>query len=171
MKKFLSFVLSALMLVTCMCATAFAAEPVPGVILEDAVAFSLTDTLHVDNSGNRTNPMMRASSSDYDLGEDGSVAMSISDFTSGSIRQSDYNYKTNSTKIKILMKSDISISMRVTLYDAATNKQVQQTTVTVGTFLGKGITFTNLTSSKKYFIKYENLGQQDVNITGTISAS
>lgn len=171
MKKFLSLVLSVLMLVTCMCTTAFAAEAVPGVIVENEAEIIVpTDKLTVDNGMHTGNPMSRASSSNYDLGEDGSLSMTINSFLSGSTRQSDYNYKTNSTKIKITMKSDISISVRVTLYDAATNKSIQQTTVTVGTLFNKSVTFTNLTSASKYYIKYENLGQQDVNISGTISA-
>ena len=67
------------------------------------------------------------------------------------------------------MKSDISVSVKVKLYDAATNSLLQETT-TVGTVFNTPVTFSNLTSAKKYFIKYENLGQQDVNISGTISA-
>lgn len=171
MKKFLSLVLSVLMLVTCMCTTAFAAEADPGVVVEnEAETIIPVDMLTVDGGNRAVNPMVRASSSNYDLGDDGSLSMTISNFLSGSTRQSDYNYKTNSTKIKITMKSDISISVRVTLYDASTDKQVQQTTVTVGTIFNKSVTFTNLTSASKYYIKYENLGQQDVNISGTISA-
>lgn len=171
MKKFLSLVLSVLMLVTCMCTTAFAAETVPGVIVEnEAETIIPVDMLTVDDGNRIANPMVRASSSNYDLGDDGSLSMTISDFLSGSTRQSNYNYKTNSTKIKITMKSDISVSVRVTLYDASTDKQVQQTTVTVGTIFNKSVTFTNLTSASRYYIKYENLGQQDVNISGTISA-
>lgn len=68
------------------------------------------------------------------------------------------------------MKSDISVSVKVKLYDAATNSLLQETTTTVGTVFNTPVTFSNLTSAKKYFIKYENLGQQDVNISGTISA-
>lgn len=104
------------------------------------------------------------------MGSNGSKTMTIKDFKAGSTRQSDYNYKTNSTKIKIAMKSDISISVRVKLYDASNDSLVLETTTTVGTVFNTTVTFSNLTSSKQYFIKYENLGQQDVNITGTISA-
>ena len=68
------------------------------------------------------------------------------------------------------MKSDISVSVKVKLYDAATNSLLQETTTTVGTVFNTTVTFSNLTSAKKYFIKYENLGQQDVDISGTISA-
>lgn len=64
----------------------------------------------------------------------------------------------------------ISVSVKVKLYDAATNSLLQETTKTVGTVLDTTVTFSNLTSAKKYFIKYENLGQQDVDISGTISA-
>lgn len=96
--------------------------------------------------------------------------MTISDFKAGYTRYSDYNYKTNSTEIKISMKSDISISVKVKLYNASTGKVVQETTVTVGTIFNKTVTFDNLSSANKYYISYENLGQQDVNISGTISA-
>lgn len=161
MKKFVSLVLSLVMVAACMCSPAFAAE-----IDEVASATQLIFMGAVDN-GNRN--ILRASASDYDLGTNGSLPMTITDFTAGSTRQSDYNYNTNSTKIKITMKSDIAISVRVTLYDANNDSMVQQSTVTVNTS-NTSVTFSNLTSAKKYFIKYENLGQQEVDITGTIAA-
>ena len=63
-----------------------------------------------------------------------------------------------------------SVSPRIKLYAASNDSLVLETTTTVGTVFNTTVTFSNLTSSKQYFIKYENLGQQDVNITGTISA-
>lgn len=170
MKKMMALMLAFIMVTTCMISTAFAAEPTPEVSVSFEASAIIADSDVID-AGNRNESLpIRASSSDYDLGSDGSLGMTIKNFKAGTIRQSDYNYKTNSTKIKISMKSDISVSVKVKLYDAATNSLLQETTKTVGTVLDTTVTFSNLTSAKKYFIKYENLDQQDVDISGTISA-
>lgn len=113
---------------------------------------------------------MRAPSQEYDLGNDGSISLSIANFEAGQIRETLYKYKTNSTKIKVSMTSEVSISVKVALYDASNNPQLQQTTVTVGTLFYKTVTFSNLSSAKRYYMRFENLGQQEVNITGSISA-
>ena len=167
MKRIMAFMLALVMVTTCMVSTVFAAEPTPDVSVSFESAAITADSEAIDAANQYALSVFRASKSDYDLG---SKAMTIKDFKAGSTRQSDYNYKTNSTKIKIAMKSDISISVRVKLYDASNDSLVLETTTTVGTVFNTTVTFSNLTSSKQYFIKYENLGQQDVNITGTISA-
>lgn len=113
--------------------------------------------------------MMRAS--DYDLGSNGTKNLTISDFAAGAIRRSTYNYSTNTTSIYIKMKSDIPASVRVTLYDKSNNSQVAQQTVTVPRITSTTIRFSNLTSSKKYYMKYENLEQRTINITGKVSAN
>ena len=107
---------------------------------------------------------MRAPSQEYDLGNDGSISLSIANFEAGQIRETLYKYKTNSTKIKVSMTSEVSISVKVALYDASNNPQLQQTTVTVGTLFYKTVTFSNLSSAKRYYMRFENLGQQEVNI-------
>jgi len=173
MKKALSLTLAAILLIALGSAPALAAQPTKSashVIVE----YNAPDPPSPNESsvfdGAGSGAMRGASPSDYDLGTNGSLSMTITNFAPSSIRQSDYNYKTNSTKIKITMKSNIAISVRVTLYDASNDSQVQQTTVVVGTS-NTAVTFTNLTYSKKYYIQYENLNQQQVNITGTISAT
>ena len=170
MKRIMAFMLALVMVTTCMVSTVFAAEPTPDVSVSFESAASTADSEAIDAANQYALSVFRASKSDYDLGSNGSKTMTIKDFKAGSTRQRDYNYKTNSTKIKIAMKSDISISVRVKLYDASNDSLVLETTTTVGTVFNTTVTFSNLTSSKQYFIKYENLGQQDVNITGTISA-
>lgn len=113
--------------------------------------------------------MMRAT--DYDLGTNGEKNLTISDFAAGAIRRSTYNYSTNTTSIYIKMKSDIPASVRVTLYDKSNNSQVGQQTVTVPRITSTTIRFSSLTSSKKYYMKYENLEQRTINITGKVSAN
>lgn len=171
MKKFIASLLSFALIFTMAAVPVSASTNETNVIVEyssDEVAGASEDTL-LDNT-NRGDALLRAASdSDYDLGDNNSLEMNISDFTAGSTRQSDYNYSTNTTKIKIKMSSDKSVSVRVTLYDSSNNSQIGQQTVTVPSFGSVSVTFTSLTSAKKYYIKYENLGQQTVNITGTIS--
>jgi hypothetical protein len=171
MKKFFALILTIVMLCSIAIVPAFATSNT-NVLIDYDAPFVATSGLAVDGGERSIIPGIALfASQDYDLGTNGSIALSIANFTNGSSRYSDYNYKTNSTKIKVTMKSDISISVRVTLYDYATDAQVAQDTVTVGTIFNTSITFTNLSYSKKYYIKWENLGQQQVNITGSISAT
>lgn len=67
------------------------------------------------------------------------------------------------------VKSDISVSMRITLYDAETGVRVQQKTVTLYTW-NRTVKFSGLTSVDSYYLTFENVGQQTVHIEGTISA-
>lgn len=167
MKKLFSFMLTLVMLVACLSSTAFADELTPTVTVgTETKAVPVTDVRVIEKGEG----LLRAPSQEYDLGSNGSISLSIANFEAGQVRVTQYKYKTNSTKIKVSMKSDISISVKVTLYDASNDAQLQQTTVTVGTLTYKTVTFSNLSSAKRYYMKFENLGQQEVNITGSISA-
>lgn len=170
MRKFLAVVLSIILMFSMTVVPAYAAGLDSNVIVEyskDEIIILSNNDLQ-DNS-NRGPSLIAASGSDFDLGDNNTVDMTISNFKAESTRQSDYNYSTNTTKIKIKMSSDKSISVRVTLYDSSNDTQIGQQTITVPSSGSVSVTFTNLTSSKKYYITYENVGQQTVNITGSIS--
>ena len=167
MKKVLSFVLIAIMLVTSIYNTAFADELTTGVVIgNDSNAVPVTDARVIEKG----TELYRTPNQEYDLGTNGAIGLYINNFVPEQTLVTIYKYKTNSTKIKISMKSNISIPVLVMLYDASTNALLQQKTVTVGTLTYKTVTFTNLTSSSRYYMKFKNLGQQEVNITGSISA-
>jgi hypothetical protein len=170
MRKFIMIALTILLVCSVSIVPAFAL-PSSNVIVDYDAPPVMTSGTAIDDGNRVVIPGISLfATSDYDLGTNGSVSLNVSNFISGSSRYSDYNYKTNSSKIKVAMKNNISASIRVTLYDYATNNQVGQSTVTVGTILNTSVTFTNLSYSNKYYIKWENLGQQQINTTGNISA-
>ena len=101
MKKLFSFILTLVMLVACLGSTAFAEELTPEVTVgTEAMPALVTDT-RVIEKGERS---LRAPSQEYDLGNNGSIGLSISNFETGQVRVTQYKYKTNSTKIKVSMK-------------------------------------------------------------------
>lgn len=162
--------LAASMLMACICISAFAedaAETESNIIIEyDVPDVIVTDVLTDEGVGN----LLARARTTYSLGNSGSMYLTIANFLAESTRTTSYNYSTNSTKIKITMKSDISFVVKVALYDASNNTMIGVSTFTVKK-TNTSITFTNLTSSKNYYIKFTKLGQQDVNVTGTISAT
>lgn len=169
MKRIFTLMVAVLMLATCMVTPALAAENTPSVVVEYGDEEIIITDPYTIESASISNANVRAREV-YDLGTNNSITLTISDFAANQTRRTEYNYKTNSTKIKVYMKSDIDISVKVTLYDASTDKALNQKTITVGNVLGTSTTFTNLTSASTYYLKFENLGQQDVEITGSISA-
>lgn len=150
MKKFLSMALAIVFLISSMSITAFAQE---------------ISCERLDGNGN----VARATREEYDLGTDGSIRLVSTECEPYAVLYSYYQYTTNSTKINVILKSDISTSMRITLYDSVSNTRVGQHTVTLSTW-NRTVTFDDLISIDSYYLTFENLGQQTVNIEGTISA-
>lgn len=167
MKRILSLIMAVVIVASCMVTPAFAVEPASAVIVEygnEEIIIAHSDA--VDNA----TPMVTRARQVIDLGTDGYISMTINNFNAGATHKTMFDYRTNSTKIKITMKSDIAVIVRVTLYDASTNSAINQTTVNVGTVSNTYVSFTNLIASKTYYIKYENVSQQNVNVSGRISA-
>ena len=150
MKKFLSMVLVFVLLISTLSISAFAAE-IPAEKL------------------NGNGSVARATREEYDLGTDGSIRLVSTECKPYAVLYTYYQYTTNSTEINVKVKSDISVSMRITLYDAETGVRVQQKTVTLYTW-NRTVTFSGLTSVDSYYLTFENVGQQTVHIEGTISA-
>jgi len=86
---------------------------------------------------------------------------------SGKSATSTDDYKTNSKAIRIKLKSSKSITVKVTLY--STSGMIGEETKQLGTIFNTTWTFRNLTNSKTYYFIVENLGQMDVNVTGTVT--
>lgn len=81
-------------------------------------------------------------------------------------------YKTNSTKIYVNFVTDIKASIKVELLDGS-GTSLNEKTVTVDPDDERvaSVKFTNLTSSKSYHIRMENLSQKKVVVSGAIKDS
>lgn len=165
MKKIYGLILS-LVMVCCVCVTPVqAAEKSDGYVFDETIYYDYESD---DCTGTDASQMMRAT--DYDLGDNGTKNLNIENFIPGTPRRSSFNYSTNSTQIRVKMKSDKTVSVRVSLYNKSSDALLSQYTVTVRQVTPTTVTFSGLTSASKYYIQYENLGQQTVHITGSISA-
>lgn len=97
---------------------------------------------------------------------DGSVELDWS-LKASRNKKSQYDYKTNTGEINIYIYCDPEVSLRVVLYDSDSNV-VGQYTKEVGSILGKGFSFSGLTAADTYYFRIYNLGQKDVELTGSI---
>lgn len=158
MKRLTSFLLVICILATCLSTTAFATNA------------ELSTTPKIEN----TIPMIhsnfslqRSTRTDYDLSASGSIDLTIDNFRPDTPRISIHNYITNSKKITVAMSSSISCSIRVYLYNSSGEEEGRET-VSVSNSR-KYATFRPLISTEKYYLRFENLSEQTVNITGYIS--
>lgn len=150
MKRLLSMIMVVVLMLSTLSISAFAAEiPMERLVAENAASARATEV--------------------YDLGTNGSIKLVSTTCEPDVVMRSHYNYTTNSTEINVKLKSNISVSMRITLRDAATKTMIQQETKTLTTST-KTVTFDGLKSTQTYYVTFENLGQQTVNIEGSITA-
>ena len=160
MKKLTSLLLIVCILATCLSVTAFAADA------DLPVTPKIEHTMPVSHSIFSVQRLIRT---DYDLSSSGSIDLNIENFRPDTPRVSIHNYITNSKKITVSMTSDISCSVKVYLYNASNDTEEGCETISVGTVFSKSATFRPLNSTEKYYFRFENLGQQTVHITGSIS--
>lgn len=150
MKRFVSMIMVVVLMISTLSISAFAAEiPVEHLVKENAASARAREV--------------------QDLGTNGSVRLVSTTCEPDVSMKSYYDYKTNSTEINVELKSNISCAMQITLWDASTNSFLQQETVTLGTSY-KTVTFDGLKSTLTYYIKFENVGTQTINIEGYIKA-
>lgn len=98
---------------------------------------------------------------------DGDVSVTFDALASKEVRSAD-NYKTNTQKIKVSLKSSKSITVKVSIY-RTDGTYVVGTTKDLGTVFKTSWTFTNLNQGNAYYITVTNLGQRDVTVSGTVS--
>ena len=79
MKRIMAFMLALVMVTTCMVSTVFAAEPTPDVSVSFESAAITADSEAIDAANQYALSVFRASKSDYDLGSNGSKAMTALD--------------------------------------------------------------------------------------------
>lgn len=103
-----------------------------------------------------------------ELGTSDSVDLNWAVNSESNVR-SQYNYTTNSEKIVVKMKGNLSTSVTLRLYNSA-GTEVASSTATVGTLTNTTFTFSNLKASTVYYFKIYNNDQHNVTLTGTISA-
>lgn len=156
MKKILSLLLSVFILCTCMLTPAAATEINPN------------EQIAVETA--RGSFTARAINEEQDLGSDGYVVLKVEDVEPNQVRISQYTYRTNSTKLVVKIKGDYDVAIRIRLYNAATETQFSVKTVNISSSYSY-VTFEPLTYADTYYFKFENLSQQKVTLSGTISAS
>lgn len=97
---------------------------------------------------------------------DGSVDVSVT-VLADSILNYNGTYKTNSGKIKIKLKGDLNVTIKVSIYDGD-GARVFVESKALGS-LKKTWTYNGAIASETYTISFENVDQRDVKLTGTIS--
>ena len=147
MKNLTSLLLIVCILATCLSVTAFAADA------DLPVTPKIEHTMPVSHSIFSVQRLIRT---DYDLSSSGSIDLNIENFRPDTPRVSIHNYI-------------ISCSVKVYLYNASNDTEEGCETISVGTVFSKSATFRPLNSTEKYYLRFENLGQQTVHITGSIS--
>ena len=88
----------------------------------------------------------------------------------GQIIRSSYNYKTATGKIVLRLGGSPAGSVTFYLYDS-TDTLIGSHTAYVATTGPATITFTNLFTSREYYVKAENVSQYTITVTGTIAQS
>lgn len=154
MKKFLSIALSLLTCLVLFVTPAAAAEAVPN----EAEPFGTENVFSNEYE-------IMSTTAVHDLTNDGAYFINESVSSERSVTLG--NFKTNTTKIYVYFNSAPSASYKVELLDAQ-GVSLQEITKSVETERAMPFKFNNLTASKTYKVKVENLGQKDCVIMGSI---
>lgn len=113
---------------------------------------------------------MLSITSEQDLGTSDYISLTMSDFQPSTTLVTVHEYRTNSTRLVVKMKSDIDTVIKVRLFRADTDAEVAVVTLNVGSTY-EYARFTNLSYEYLYYFKFDNLSQQKVNIEGRITAA
>lgn len=150
MKRLVSMFLVFVLMISTLSISAFAAEiPVEHLVVENTVSARAREV--------------------QELGLDGSIRLVSTTCDPDIELRSYYNYTTNSTEINVKLKSNIKGTMQIVLRDATTGGFLQQYTVALTTSY-KTTTFSGLKANVPYYITFENVGTQSIDIEGYIMA-